>query len=62
MNTAAMAGILGASTLAGLYTKKNPGDDSLEKFQEEKEWILKALEQKLLKHSKIQAGKNIRRN
>jgi len=30
MKTAAMAGILGASALAGIYTKKNPGDDSLE--------------------------------
>ena len=32
MKTAAMAGILGASALAGIYTKKNPGDDSLEKL------------------------------
>ena len=30
MKTAAAAGILGASALAGIYTKKNPGDDSLE--------------------------------
>jgi len=33
MNTAAMAGIVGASTLAGLYTKKNPADDSIEQMR-----------------------------
>jgi hypothetical protein len=33
MNTAAMAGILGASALAGIYTAKNPGDDSLDKIK-----------------------------
>jgi hypothetical protein len=33
MNTAAMAGIVGASALAGLYTKKNPGDDSIEQMR-----------------------------
>ena len=36
MNTAAMAGIVGASALAGLYTKKNPGDDSIEQMRGEK--------------------------
>ena len=35
MNTAAMAGIVGASALAGLYTKKNPGDDSIEQMRGE---------------------------
>ncbi len=33
MNTAAMAGIIGASALAGLYTAKNPGDDSIEQMR-----------------------------
>ena len=33
MNTAAMAGIVGASALAGLYTAKNPADDSIEQMR-----------------------------
>jgi hypothetical protein len=33
MNTAAMAGIVGASALAGLYTKANPADDSIEQMR-----------------------------
>ena len=33
MNTAAMAGIVGASALAGLYTAKNPTDDSIEQLR-----------------------------
>ena len=33
MNTAAMAGIVGASALVGLYTAKNPADDSIEQMR-----------------------------
>jgi len=33
MNTAAMAGILGASALAGVYTAKNPADDSIKQMR-----------------------------
>jgi len=33
MDTAAMAGIVGASALAGLYTAKNPADDSIEQMR-----------------------------
>jgi hypothetical protein len=35
MDTAAMAGIVGASALAGLYTKANPADDSIEQMRGE---------------------------
>jgi hypothetical protein len=33
MDTAAMAGIVGASALVGLYTAKNPADDSIEQMR-----------------------------
>jgi hypothetical protein len=35
LNTAAMAGIVGASALAGIYTAKNPADDSIEQMRGE---------------------------
>ena len=35
LNTAAMAGIVGASALAGIYTAKNPADNSIEQMRGE---------------------------
>ena len=35
LNTAAMAGIVGASALAGIYTAKNPADDSIKQMRGE---------------------------